>query len=406
MSDTPRRLTFVPIGEIAGSAAPEPDWIWQHYLAPLAITLLAGHPKVGKSTFLFALLGAICGSREFCGKATRPVRIVVLSEERLGTFSEKVRRMAWPTGVDVALRQSTYGMKWEEVVAQAAAHAGPDGLIVVDTLPEFAQLPADAENSAGSVQAALRPLQEAAATGCAVLLIAHQRKAAGEHGEAIRGSNALTAGVDIMLELERRTALGGEARVLKGVSRYGTGLEDLAVVRANDTFEALGAVAEASAGAQLQRVEDELRACGEGTTEALAEAVGLSETTTQRRLLALEAQGRATKSGTGKRGDRYRWRATFDSTAPIPKGRIESADDTGPGGRIDRPVGGLAGLGPTHRPVPGQGARNRPADGGTVPAECPDPPNGLSHRPMLDALRDLGWADLEGSRPDGLGPNV
>jgi hypothetical protein len=52
----------------------------------------------------------------------------------------------------------------------------------------------------------------------------------GEFGDAVRGSNALTAGVDVVLELERPSRglqLSSHARVLRAVSRFSTTPEEL-----------------------------------------------------------------------------------------------------------------------------------------------------------------------------------
>jgi hypothetical protein len=57
-------------------------------------------------------------------------------------------------------------------------------VLVVDTFDRWTGLRGDAENAAGAVNAALEPLQYAAAAGLAVLLLSHQRKSSGEYGEA------------------------------------------------------------------------------------------------------------------------------------------------------------------------------------------------------------------------------
>lgn len=304
----------------------EPDWIWTGYLAPSVITLLAGRPKVGKSTLLFALMGAIDCGTSFCGRSTRRVPIVLLSEERAGTVADKAQRTLWTNSVTVLLHHTAYGTAWAEIVRQAADHVGAGGLLIVDTLADFAGLPADSENNAGAIQSAMRPLQEAAASGCAVLLVTHQRKAAGDYGEAVRGSNALTAAVDVVLELERApSSIGPQGRVLKAVSRFGNTPGDLVVSLSERGYEAKGELAGATAAAELDRLADRLAEMGEATAEDLAESVGLSKGTAQRHLNALRSAGRAASTGSGKRGDPFRWRLISDSAREIPYGRIDSA---------------------------------------------------------------------------------
>src|SRR4051794_23165038 len=53
---------FISFSELRASAPSEPSWLLDGYLARGAITLLAGKPKAGKSTFASALVEAIDSS--------------------------------------------------------------------------------------------------------------------------------------------------------------------------------------------------------------------------------------------------------------------------------------------------------------------------------------------------------
>jgi len=319
---------FVPLAKLLSESPAEPDWIWPGYVAPGSITLLAGRPKVGKSTLLFALMAAIDGGSTFCGRRLRTVPIVLLSEERRSTITEKARVRSWTAeGVSILLHHTAYALAWADIVRHASTHVGSAGLVVVDTLADFAGLGADAENNAGAIQSAMRPLLEIAGDGCAVLVVSHQRKAAGEHGEAVRGSNALTAAVDIVVELERAPgSIGDHGRVLKAMSRYSATPDDLVVRRTDHEYEAIGELASATAASELQRVVTRLAELGEVTAQDLAEAAGLSKGTAQRRLADLLSGGRVVRSGNGNKGDPYRWRLASDPTSRNPYGPIKSGD--------------------------------------------------------------------------------
>ncbi len=364
-----RALRFVPISEVADSAPAEPDWIWEGYLAPGTITLLAGRPKVGKSTLVFGLMIAVAEGQAFCAHPTRASRVVLLSEERAGTFVDKLPKRALPAGIDVLLHQAAYDVAWAEIVSQASAHAGPGGLLVVDTLADFAELPADSENAAGAVQGAMRPLLKAAGTGCAVLVLAHQRKAAGEYGEAIRGSNALTAGVDVVLELERAGSIGADARVLKCVSRYRSGGGDQVLALGVEGYEARGELAGAVAEAERERIFAQIQLMDAPTADELAEHCGLSKPTVHRHLRALMEAGRVQRTGTGRRGDPFRWSREFVSSVQVPYERNESAEA-----------------------VPSRASVATARPNGIGPAEAFSPVPG-SNGPMLQALEDLGWVE-------------
>lgn len=214
MRDAPPtcRLRFRPVCDLAPTSAD--DWIWKGFLARGALTVLAGQPKVGKSTLLFGLL-ASRPSQSFLGHPVTPGQTLLLSEEREGTLSEKAETFGLQEGLHVLCRHDVHGLAWDEVVQDALLYCRLQSIdtIVVDTFDKWGN---HDENSSSQVVAALQPLMVAASEGLAVVIVHHQRKAAGLYGEAIRGSNALTGGVDIVIELERSANL----RVLRSVSRF------------------------------------------------------------------------------------------------------------------------------------------------------------------------------------------
>jgi RecA-family ATPase len=72
-------------------ASTEPDWIWDGYVAPAAISLIAGKPKSGKSTLACALAEELtAGSDSFLGRPLRRCSVVYLSEEGAGTLKPKL----------------------------------------------------------------------------------------------------------------------------------------------------------------------------------------------------------------------------------------------------------------------------------------------------------------------------
>jgi hypothetical protein len=78
-------------------------------------------------------------------------------------------------------------------------HARLDvALVVIDPLAAF--LPGN-ENQAGSMVAALLPLQRLTARGLSVLVLHHPRKGEPPLGHAARGSGALSGSADILIEM-------------------------------------------------------------------------------------------------------------------------------------------------------------------------------------------------------------
>lgn len=307
----------------------EPAWLWRGFVAREALTVIGGRPKVGKSTLLFALLAAVRSGRPFLEWDTERVGAVLLSEERPQTISMKARSLGLansipaapiPIGrerierppVYVVTRHDAVGVSWPDVVSRATAFAVGHGLglLVVDTWNAWASLGGEDENQAGAVLKAVSPLGEAAAAGLAVVLVAHQRKGGGEHGEALRGSSALAGAVDVVVELERLKGEDRSARIVRSVSRFPTTPDEL-VFRFTDqaTFETFDP-AEASAAAERGRVLEALRELGRSTADDVADSCDMSTRKARRILSELVGYG-VERYGEGVKGDPH----TFEVAA-------------------------------------------------------------------------------------------
>ena len=176
----------------------------------------------------------------------------------------------------------------------------------MDTWDKWTGLKGDAENNAGAILEALEPLVQAAGSDLAVLICAHQRKSFGEFGEAVRGSNALTGGVDVVLELERPRSdvLSGKGvRVLQAVSRFSGTPDELVIALGENGYEARGDALTAAAEVEQKQILSALEVLGEASYEKLHEETGLPRTTVQRRLEELGDE--VVKRGAGKRGDPF-----------------------------------------------------------------------------------------------------
>lgn len=327
-------LPFGPLAPLLENVPPEPPWKVTGYLAPGSVTLLAGRPKVGKSTLAFGILAAIARGELFVGLATTAAGVLLLTEERRDTLAEKARALQLirfrqgvsPIGTGnetthVLLRHDAGPTPWPEIVRQAMAYCAQHKLevLVVDTFDRWSGLRGDAENAAGSVNEALEPLQYAAAAGLVVLLISHQRKSSGEFGEAVRGSSALTGGVDIVVELERPSRslqLSSHARVLRAVSRFSSTPEELYLELGAHGFEPIESPEQAKADAERLRVLDALENLDEpATADQLGEELEIPKRAARRYLSELLEKGLVARAGAGKRNDPYTWRAAESEAA-------------------------------------------------------------------------------------------
>jgi putative DNA primase/helicase len=203
----------------------EVNWLVRGYVAQGAITLLTGRAKAsGKSTFVSHMLARVLDGHHFLGQLTQKTGVVYLTEER-DTFTEVLKRSGLLGRSEFKFlrydpaRDATFA---EQIAAarQVAKEIGAK-ILVVDTIAQFLALRGDTENEAGAALEALKPLQEAAREGLAVIAVHHEKKGSSDVGDGGRGSSAFAGAVDIIVSLRRpegQTSPG--VRVLHALSRF------------------------------------------------------------------------------------------------------------------------------------------------------------------------------------------
>ena len=316
-------LRFVPATELAAQAPPEPAWVWTDYIAAGTVTLLAGKPKCGKSTLTCALIEAVVsGATSFLGRDVDSGPVVLAAQESTGTLLPKLPRYE---NLLVLTRDGAWPKpSWSQLIAAAVKEAERVGavMLVIDTFSFWSGLKAEGEKDAGATQRALDALHEATTKGIAVLLDHHARKGGGEDGEAVRGSNAITGAVDVVLELERvEKAPPGQRRVV-ALSRWPQTPDALVVDRepVHGGWSVVGESADRGATAWLSRrkqITEKLQSNPGATTRELGALLG-----EQNRGDGLSSdlrrgveEGWITRTAKGVRSDPYHHWLTPDSTA-------------------------------------------------------------------------------------------
>jgi putative DNA primase/helicase len=319
VEDSSHEPFAAPMSEKLAGVPPEPNWFWDGYLSPGALTLLAGRPKVGKTTLLFPLIAALEQGRPFLDRPTFATRVLMLSEEREQTLAEKRQLYLHDADPLLLMRHEQGGRSWPELVEQARAYCAEHdiGVLVIDTWDKWTGLRGDDESKAGAVIEALEPLMLAAGDGLAVLIVAHQRKAAGKHGEAVRGSNAITGGVDVVVELERAPEeLARRMRVLRAESRFTATPEELVGELTEDGgYVAQGELEEVKREVEGESIARLVEAAPGSTTEEIAEASDIAPATMARKLKDALEDGHVARRGVGKRGDPHRWFPATEGSA-------------------------------------------------------------------------------------------
>jgi hypothetical protein len=215
----------------------------------------------GKTTFVTNLCRMVLDGLPFLGTPTHRTGVVYLTEQPPSSFREALRRadLLGRDDLMVLTWRQTVGLAWSDVVEAAALECErrSAGLLVVDTLSRFAGILGDGENNAGEAEAAMAPLQLAAADGLGIIVVRHERKAGGEVGDSGRGSTAFGGAVDIVMAIRRR---GGNAapnsRHIHALSRFDETPDSLVVELTDSGFRVLGDAATADrSGAQADLVQ-------------------------------------------------------------------------------------------------------------------------------------------------------
>ena len=310
-----RKIRFRTAAEVAQETPAEVDWICPPWVARGSITELAGKIKAaGKTTWLTYLSRAVADGNTFMGQQTSKTPVVYLTEQQQASFRAALERASLLDREDfiVLFWHETLGNPWQVVVNEAVQECRKRGagLLVVDTIGQFANLRGDSENDAGAALQAMKPLQEAAASGLAVMVVRHERKSGGEVGDSSRGSSAFAGAVDIVLSIRRPEGnTRPELREIHALSRFDETPPKLVIELTDHGYVALGE----PHAVEARKAEEAILAIAPQTEEDavaqddLIKASEVKRSTGQRAIQRLIQDEKLDRVGSGKRGDPYRF---------------------------------------------------------------------------------------------------
>lgn len=326
----------------------EMHWLVEGIVAVGEVTLIAASPKAGKSTLTFALLAALERGEPFAGFPVSRCRAVYVSEETASLVLEKAFAFDLRHTLFHVREDFRPELSFEQYIRAGAEKAVSVGarVLVIDTFARFSRLGHDAEKDAGAVEAAITPaLLDAASHGLAVILIHHHRKAEGEFGDQVRGSSALLAAVDTLVELRRMDGADGPVRIIECQGRHSeTPTEPVSVELRAGRYIRLGPVEQIRKDRTRESVLAVLRAATDPITkdEVIGNAKGRVEDL-RRALKDAIRTGDVLKTGRGRPGDPYLYQ--------IRTGGPGGPGESGPGG----PPGPTGGSRPPTRTTSGEG---------------------------------------------------
>lgn len=328
-SDGSNRISMlnpVDVVDLFKEVDSEIPWVWDGYLADGRLTLLAGPPKVGKTTLVYQLLAAVALGKPFLGREVAQANVLILGlEEHPGDMIDRLRTVITEDMrglVRVQMAPLPYN---ESVLKELVTYIDENniGLVVIDTLVAWWKL--KDETDASEVIRQVSPLLDVVRrTNAAWLGLAHTRKGGGEHGEEIRGSSALLGIVDIALSM-KRTEGGGCQRMLESFPRYRETPRELLIELKEDEYRVLGTPEEVSMSVKAEKLFAALTESDQ-TTEELIKKTSLSKQDFSRAVKKLE--DKCVRSGKGCKGDPYRYRRNSIHPDTTPEGG--SLDESNP----------------------------------------------------------------------------
>ena len=215
----------VDADELGAGRPPTVDWLWHGYVAAGGVTLLTGPWQAGQTTLTAVLLAKLGAGGVLAGRAVRPGRVVVGSEEAPEHWLARRDRVGFGRHVKFLCRPfrgRPTRAEWRALIDHLAGlrAAGRLDLAVIDPLAAF--LPARDDGTTGRLPDALLPLRALTAAGAGVLVNHHPAKPSRAVGRAARRSRALAAYLDVIVELSwfGRPTDDDRRRVLAGFSRH------------------------------------------------------------------------------------------------------------------------------------------------------------------------------------------
>ncbi len=307
--EVPAELPFHTAAEVSAEHTII-NWIIEGFATEGSVTEFTGKAKQGgKTTFLLAGIRRILDGAEFLGHPTQKCSVVYLTEERPKTFNQALKRadLLGRADLHILYWSDAANTPWPSIVRAAVKKASEveAKMIVIDTVSQWAGFKGEEENSAGAAMEALRPVQEASATGLAVIVVRHERKSGGVVGEAARGSSAFAGAADIVISIRRPEGnTKPTLRTLQTLSRFDKVPPDLVEL----TDHGYVIVGGDTTDLAVEGIRNMLSNSGAAlTVDEMMEASGLKRTTVQDAIKRLVNDKLAVRLAGGVKGTPFRY---------------------------------------------------------------------------------------------------
>jgi AAA domain/Bifunctional DNA primase/polymerase, N-terminal/Primase C terminal 1 (PriCT-1) len=287
--------------DLLASEEPETEWLWDGILPAGGLSLLVAKPKVGKTTLAFNLALAVAGGRDFLGKKTKQSPVVYLAlEEKRSEIRKKLTGL-----IETPERLSFhFGSAPDKAIQEVRTliRNTRAGLLVVDVLQKLCRI--KDLNDYAQVTNTLEPLMATAREeNCHILLTHHAGKADRQDGDDILGSTALLGGVDTLIQIKKRE----QRRTFFTIQRYGEDTPETVIeLKPDGSLQAMGS-------RQQVEIEETIPLVIEALVDERLQEKEIWERVEKKHDLTAKAlrfaveRGEINRSGSGKKGDPYRY---------------------------------------------------------------------------------------------------
>ena len=299
------------------------EWVVPGYAARGAITVVAGHAKVGKTTFLAEMVGAVTTGADFLGNPTAGGKVLWVDLEQPRGLTASVLGASRSSAAAVHV---VWGALPDlDVLAEWCESNGVVFVIIDSWKKARGEMVEDANDEVQIDRAVQRFIEFTRRTGVALVLIAHSRKSGGSEGLDVRGSAALVEAVEIVVSFRRfslEADIQDTRRVLEAYARYEETPHKLVIDRTESGYVAVGTPGEVKQREIWGRVAaalDSRPRTAEDVCDALrANGETISSSRVRTVLCEMVKHGRVARTGQGKRGNPM----MYSPIAPVLDGSV------------------------------------------------------------------------------------
>lgn len=316
-------LNLISLSSLLKEKDEETPWLVNNLLILGGTSLLAGKPKVGKSTLARNLALAIAQGKDFFNRETHSGPVIYLALEEKRTEVRKHFRDLGAIDENIHICTSSLPSNAFELLKKAAEELIP-ALIIID--PLFRLVRVRDLNDYAQVTQALEPITTLAReTGSHILCVHHLGKGDRSGGDSILGSTGILAAVDTALMLRKEE----NSVVISSEQRYGPNMEKTVIqfdmerrgvtlggTKENEDLNLMGqAICEFLTSSEGPITETEIKSEVEGKNQ-----------TRGRALRDFVAQGKIIRTGKGTKSEPYQYSIPTDSSSQVPTYSKEQED--------------------------------------------------------------------------------